>query len=238
MKHFFPIFKKEILAYINSPLAYIFTAIFLIVGNWLFFQNFFLMNQANMRSYFNLLPWIFLFITPALTMRLWAEEKKSGTIEVLLTFPVKDIEVVLAKFLSSVFFLLIVLLLSFSLPLTISSLGNIDWGVIIGSYVGALLLGSLYLAIGLFISALTKNQIVAFLLTVVSCFFLFIISTPFVLQAVPFLAPVLRVAGADDHFLNLTRGIFDSRDIIYYLSAISLFLYLNNQVLNSRNWKS
>lgn len=238
MKHFFPIFKKELFSYINSPLAYIFTAIFLVVGNWLFFQNFFLMNQASMRSYFDLLPWIFLFITPALTMRLWAEEKKSGTLEVLLTFPVKDVEVVLAKYFSSLFFLFLVLLLSLSLPITMSFLGNLDWGVIIGGYLGSLLLGGLYLALGLFISSLTKNQIVAFLLTIVSCFALFIMSTPFVLQAVPFFAPILRLAGSGAHFDNLARGILDTRDIIYYVSLIVLFLYLNNQILNSRNWKS
>lgn len=238
MKHFLPIFKKELLSYINSPLAYIFTAIFLIVGNWLFFQNFFLLNQASMRNYFDLLPWIFLFITPALTMRLWAEEKKSGTMEVLLTFPVRDIEVVLAKFFGSLFFLFLVLLLSLSLPISIAFIGNLDWGVIIGGYVGALLLGGLYIALGLFISSLTKNQIVAFLLTVVSCFILYIISTPFVLQAVPWLAPILRLAGAGDHFSNLARGVIDTRDLIYYFSLIALFLFANNQILNSRNWKS
>lgn len=238
MKHFFAIFKKEILSYFNSPLAYIFTAIFLVTGNWMFFQNFFLMNQASTRSYFDLLPWIFLFITPALTMRLWAEEKKSGTMEVLLTFPVRDIEVVLAKYVSSLVFLMLVLLLSLSLPITIAFLGNLDWGMVIGGYVGAILLGGLYLSIGLFISSLTKNQIVALLLTAVSCFLLFILSSSFVLQSAGFLAPVLRIAGAAEHFFNLARGVIDTRDLIYFISLVSLFIYLNNQSLNSRNWKA
>lgn len=238
MKHFWPIFKKEFAGYINSPLAYIFVGLFLVIGNWLFFQSFFVLNQANVRPYFDLLPWIFLFITPALTMRLWAEEKKTGTIETLLTFPVRDIEVILAKFFSSLLFLSIVLLLSITLPITASSLGDVDWGVVIGGYLGAIFLGALYLALGLFISSLCKNQIVAFLITLVSCFILFIMGTPFVLQAVPFLAPVLRVVGSGSHFFNLARGIVDTRDFIYYVSIISLFLYLNNQVLASRNWKS
>ena len=238
MKHFWVLFKKELLSYFNSPLAYIFTAIFLIVGNWLFFQSFFLIDQANVRSYFDLLPWIFLFITPALTMRLWAEEKKSGTIETLLTYPVQDIEMVMAKFVSSLAFLAIVLLLSLSLPITAGALGNVDWGVVIGGYLGAVLLGALYLALGLFISSLTKNQIVAFLLTVVACFVLFIVGTPFVLEAVPFLAPVFRIIGSGNHFYNLARGVIDSRDLIYYVSLISMFVYLNKQILASRNWKS
>ena len=238
MQQFYAICKKEIFSYFNSPLAYIFTVIFLIVGNWLFFQSFFLYNQASMRSYFDLIPWIFLFITPALTMRLWAEEKKSGTMEILLTFPVKDVTVALAKFFSSLAFLTIVLLLSISLPLTIAFLGNLDIGVIIGGYLGALFLGAIYLSIGLFLSSLTKNQIVAFLLAAVSCFVLFIISTPFVLQAVSWLAPILKVIGSASHFQNLSRGLLDTRDILYFLSVTALFLYLNYQVLASRNWKA
>lgn len=238
MQQFRAIFKKEILSYFNSPLAYIFTAIFLIIGNWLFFQSFFLYNQASMRGYFDLLPWIFLFITPALTMRLWAEEKKSGTIEILLTFPVKDITVALAKFFSSLAFLSIVLLLSLSLPITIAFLGNLDIGVIIGGYLGALFLGALYLSIGLFLSSLTKNQIVAFLLAAVSCFLLYLLSSPFILQAVSWLAPILKVIGSASHFQNLSRGLLDTRDILYFLSVTALFIYLNCQVLASRNWKS
>jgi ABC-2 type transport system permease protein len=238
MKQFYAIFKKEILGYFNSPLAYIFTAIFLIVGNWLFFQSFFLYNQASMRGYFDLLPWIFLFITPALTMRLWAEEKKSGTIEVLLTFPVKDIIVVLAKFFSSLAFLALVLLLSISIPITTAFLGDLDIGVIIGGYLGSLFLGAIYLSIGLFLSSLTKNQIVAFLLAVVACFLLFLLSSPFVLQAVTWLAPVLKVIGSASHFQNLSRGLLDTRDILYFISVTALFLFLNRQVLASRNWKS
>jgi ABC-2 type transport system permease protein len=121
LKIIFILFKKELMAYFNSPIAYIFIGVFLVVGNWLFFQPFYLYGQANLRYYFTLLPWMFLFLAPALTMRLWAEEKKSGTIEFLLTLPVTDWQVVLGKFLGSLVFLFITLLLSFSLPLTVMS---------------------------------------------------------------------------------------------------------------------
>ena len=169
-----PIFKREFVSYFNSPIAYIFVAIFLIVTNWLFFQRFFLVGQINMRDWFALLPWVFLLLAPALTMRSWAEEKKSGTIEFLLTLPIRDIEVVLAKFFSSLAFLALTLLLSLSVPITLAFLGDLDGGVIFAGYVGALLLGAMYISIGLFISSLTSNQIVAFLLSLAALFVFFI----------------------------------------------------------------
>lgn len=238
MKNIITIFKKELSAYFNSPLAYIFVAIFLIVSNWLFFQNFYLFGQANMRNYFVLLPWIFLFLAPAMTMRIWAEEKKTGTIEILLTLPVKDWEVVSAKFFSSIAFLSFVLLLSLTIPFTISRLGNLDWGPVIGGYVGAILMGGAYLSLGLFISSLTKNQIIAFLISLSFCFIVFIIGAEFVLERVSgLLAPLFQYLGIGFHFENIGKGVIDSRDLIYYLSFILLFLYLNIKSLESRNWK-
>ena len=159
-KTIYTLFKKELMAYFNSPVAYIFIGVFLVVGNWLFFKNFFLIGEASLRSYFEFLPWIFLFMSPAITMRLWSEEKKSGTIEFLLTLPVTDWQVVWGKFLGALTFLVISLALTFTLPITVASLGNVDWGPIIGSYLGSLFLGGAYLALGLFISSLTKNQII------------------------------------------------------------------------------
>lgn len=238
MRNILTIFKKELASYFNSPVAYIFIAVFLVVANWLFFQNFYLIGQANMRSYFILLPWIFLFLSPAITMRIWAEEKKSGTIELLLTLPVKDWEVVLAKFLSSIAFLSFVLLLSLTIPLTVSRLGNMDWGPVIGGYIGAILLGGAYLSLGLFISSLTKNQIIAFLIGLVSCFIVFIIGADFVLQKMSGnIAPIFQFLGIGAHFNNIGKGIIDSRDLIYYISFIFLFLYLNVKSIESRNWR-
>lgn len=233
-----PIFKREFVSYFNSPIAYIFVAIFLVVTNWLFFQRFFLANEINMRNWFSLLPWVLLLLAPALTMRSWAEEKKSGTIEFLLTLPIRDVEVVLAKFFSSLGFLALTLLLSLSVPITLAFLGDLDGGVIFAGYVGAFLLGAMYISIGLFISSLTSNQIVAFLLSLAALFALFIIGSNNVLNFVSGpLASVFRFFSSGAHFESITKGIFDTRDIIYYLSSIVLFLYLNVQVIGSRKWK-
>ncbi|MFH1029890.1 MAG: ABC transporter permease subunit [bacterium] len=238
MRNIITIFKKELASYFNSPIAYIFLAVFLIISNWLFFQNFYIIGQANMRNYFILLPWIFLFLTPAITMRIWAEEKKAGTLELLLTLPVKDWEVVAAKFLSALAFLTFALLLSFTIPFTIARLGNMDWGPVFGGYIGAILMGGAYLSLGLFISSLTKNQIIAFLIGVVCCFGIFIIGADFVLQKMSgSITPLLQFLGIGSHFNNIGKGIIDSRDLIYYTSFIFLFLYLNIKSIESRNWR-
>jgi len=237
-KTLYVLFKKELMGYFNSPIAYIFIGVFLVVGNWLFFKNFFLIEQASLRAYFDLLPWIFLFISPAITMRLWAEEKKSGTIEFLLTLPVTDWQVVLAKFIGSLAFMFIALLLTLTLPISVALLGNIDLGPVIGGYLGALFLGGAYLALGLFISSLTKNQIIAFILGLVACFIAFIIGADFVLIGAPqFMVPVLKFLGLGSHFYNIAKGIIDSKDIIYYISFIFIFLWLNTRIIESRGWK-
>jgi len=238
LKTIYILFKKELMSYFNSPIAYIFIAVFLIVGNWLFFSSFFINGQATLRGYFSLLPWIFLFLSPSITMRLWAEEKKSGTIEFLLTLPVTDWQVVLAKFSGALCFLFITLLLSISLPISVGMIGNLDWGPVIGGYVGALFLGGSYLALGLFISALTKNQIIAFVLGLVACFAAFIIGADFVLAGAPqFAAPVMRFLGLGSHFYNIAKGVIDTKDIIYYGLFIYLFLWLNAKVIEGRAWK-
>jgi len=238
LKTIYILFKKELMSYFNSPIAYIFIGVFLIVGNWLFFNSFFLIGQVNMRGYFDLLPWIFLFLSPAITMRLWAEEKRSGTIEFLLTLPITDWQVVLSKFFGALVFMFISLLLSISLPITLMFLGNVDLGPIIGGYLGALFLGGSYLALGLFISSLTKNQIIAFLLSLAFSFIVFIIGADFVLMKAPaFLAPIMRFFGLGSHFYNIAKGVIDSKDIIYYCSFIFLFLWLNARTIESRGWK-
>jgi ABC-2 type transport system permease protein len=238
LKTIYALYKKELMGYFNSPIAYIFIGVFLVVGNWLFFKNFFLIGQANLRPYFDLLPWIFLFLSPAITMRLWAEEKKSGTIEFLLTLPVTDWQVVLAKFFGALSFLFISLSLSLSLPITVASLGNVDWGPVIGGYIGALFLGGAYLSLGLFISSLTKNQIIAFVLGLVACFAAFVIGADFVLIGTPqFMVPVMKFLGLGSHFYNIAKGVIDSKDIIYYISFIFIFLWLNARAIESRGWK-
>ncbi|MBU1350081.1 ABC transporter permease subunit [Patescibacteria group bacterium] len=235
LKTIYILFKKELISYFNSPIAYIFIGVFLIVGNWLFFNYFFLIGQASMRNYFAILPWIFLFLSPAITMRLWAEEKKSGTIEFLLTLPITDWQAVLSKFFGALVFMFIALLLSITLPITVAILGNVDLGPIIGSYLGALFLGGSYLALGLFISSLTKNQIIAFILSLAACFGAFIIGADFVLvQAPQFVAPLMKFLGLGSHFYNIAKGVIDSKDIIYYSLFIFFFLWLNVRVIEKR----
>lgn len=238
MNHIYALIKKELRLYFNSPMAYIFLTVFLVLSSWLFFRQFFIINQAQLRDYFVLLPWIFLFLIPAITMRLWAEEKKNGTIEVLLTFPVRDYEVVIGKFVASFLFLALALFLSFTLPGILIYLGEPDLGVIIASYVGTLLLGGAYLAIGLWISSLTNNQIIAFVVAIFVSFVFLIIGDSIVTLTLPdFLVPLAQYLGLNAHFQSITRGVIDSRDILFYLSFIGFFLFLNIQSLEKRKWK-
>lgn len=233
-----PIIKKELKIYFNSPLAYIFIIAFITISDWLFFRGFFLGGQASMRNYFVLLPYIFLFLIPAITMRLWAEEKKMGTIETLLTYPVRDLTVIIGKFLASFIVLLMALVLTLPLPISLMMLGNPDVGVIVASYLGTLFLGSAYLAIGLWVSSFTENQIVSFIISIVITFLLFIAGTELVIYTLPdFLVPIFRYIGLGTHFDSIIRGVIDSRDVIYYILVITLFLYLNKRTIESRKWK-
>lgn len=229
------IIKKELRVYFNSPIAYIFIAALIAFSFWLFFKNYFLIGQNDMRDFFSILPWIFLFLIPALTMRLWSEEYRQGTVETLLTSSIPLRWVVLGKFFASAFFFLIALLLTVTLPLTLSALGNLDWGVVFSAYIGAFLLGSAYIALGLAISSITNNQIVAFIITVIVSFAFLIIGDPIITYAAPsFLVPILHSISLGTHFNSVIRGVIDTRDIIYYLSFIFLFLYCNYLSLLSR----
>lgn len=239
MLNIWTLFKKEFRSYFNSPIAYIVITVFLVLNSWLFFRGFFIINQADMRSFFALQPWFFLFFVPAVTMRLWAEEKRQGTFEILLTFPIKDWEIVAGKFLASFTFLAVAVLLTLSLPLTATYLGNPDTGPIIGGYMGVLLMGGAYLAIGLFASSITVNQIIGFIVGMAISFFFLIIGEHIVLFSLPStLVPFFEYLGLGSHFASIGRGVIDTRDIVYYLSLILFFLLLNAQVIASRKWSS
>ena len=238
MRNIYHICRKEFGGYFTSPIAYIYITVFLVFSGWLFFRGFFLMNQATMREFFYFLPWIFLFLVPAATMRLWAEEKKLGTMEILMTLPLKDYEVVLGKFLASFIFLSLSLALTFPILLTVACLGNLDWGPAIGGYLGSILMGGAYLAIGIFISGLTTNQIVAFIVAIFVSFIVFIMGEDIVLSTLPeFLVPLFSYLGMGSHFSNMGKGLIDSRDLIYCLSVISFFIFLNIRSLATRRWK-
>lgn len=230
--------RKELRSYFNSPIAYIFLSVFLIIPAFFFFRGYFLLKVVEVRSYLEIVSTVFLFLVPAITMRSWAEEKKSGTLEILLTMPIKDYEIVFAKFLSSLMFLAIGLVLSVSVPLIVLYTGPLDWGVIASTYLGLLLMGAAYLSLGLCISALTDNQIIAFILALVVCFVFYLMGQVGFLVTMPkFLVPVFRFLGLSPHYASLARGVIDSRDVIYYLSFIGYFLFLNVRYIAGRRFQ-
>ena len=218
------ILSKELKDYFISPIAYIVISIFLLVIGWFFFATFFLFNQVDLRNFFNLLPIIFSFIIPAITMRLFSEELNVGSYELLLTLPVTFRDVVLGKFLAGVVFIAIALVPTLSYPVFIMFLGELDWGPVVGGYTGAILLAASYTAVGLFASSLTRNQIIAFIVGVIICFTLTLIDKMLFFFPGSALA-VIGYLGADLHFRNIAKGIIDSRDIFYFVSVIFLSLY-------------
>jgi len=237
MQGFVATYKRELRGYFNSPIAYIFIVVFLLLASWLFFRGFFLYGQADLRPLFSLLPWMFLFFVPAVSMRLWAEERKLGTAELLLTFPVSDGQVILGKFAAGLSLIVLTVLLEFPLLILTANLGDVDPGPVIGGLLGSIFLGGAYLAIGLFLSSVTDNQIVAFILAVVVSFALFIVGESLVLVTAPqWIAPLLHDLGLGAHFESMGRGVIDSRDVVYYLSVIVFFLYLNRLSLSQRRW--
>jgi ABC-2 type transport system permease protein len=231
----FIIARREFKAYFLTPIAYVYLVTFLVVVNWIFFRSFFLIGQADLRPMFGMMPWIFLFFAPAVAMGKWAEERKLGTAELLFTLPVKDYQIVVAKFAAGLMLVACAVLLTLPTAVTVSLVGDLDWGPVIGGMLGAVLLGGAYLAIGLFFSAFTENQIVAFILGVMGCFVLFIIGSHLITGgAGGLIAHVLQYAALGGHFDSIARGVIDSRDVIYYLSVIVFFLYLNLKVVQTR----
>jgi ABC-2 type transport system permease protein len=223
------IFRKEIRSYFNSPIAYFSIITFLVVSAWLFFWlgGFFMINQAQMRFFFGLMPWMFLFFAPALTMRLWAEEKKMGTVEILMTLPIKSHEVVLGKYFASFVLLGIMIFLSFPIPSLVGYLGDPDGGQLFASYIGLFLMGAAYLSIGFCASTMTENQIIAFIFGIMVCFVLVVV------RYVPFLS----YFSLESHFDSIARGVIDSRDLIYYFSVTGFFLYLSVLFVEGRSWR-
>jgi ABC-2 type transport system permease protein len=227
------IFKKEFKGYFISPIAYIVISIFLIVTGWFFFSTFFLFGQAEMRSFFSLLPLIFSFIIPAVTMRLFSEEFNTGSYEMILTMPVRNLDIIIGKFMAAAAFVLIMLAPTFIYGIFISFIGDLDWGPVIGGYIGAILLGAAFSSIGLFASSLTRNQIIAFIIGMSLCFILTL------LDKMLFFLPetalnVFQYLGADYHFQNISKGIIDSRDILYFLSVCFVMLYGTDLVIQEK----
>jgi ABC-2 type transport system permease protein len=233
MKQMNHVFAKELKAYFVSPIAYIVISIFLILTGWFFFSTFFLYNQAELRSFFTLLPITFSLVIPAVTMRLFSEEFNTGSYELLFTMPLTALDIVLGKFMAAVAFVALMLLPTLSYGIFISLLGDLDAGPWIGGYIGALLLGAAFSAIGLLASSLTRNQIIAFITGMFICFILTL------LDKMLFFLPesalkVFQFLGSDFHFQNIARGILDSRDILYFLSICFVMLYSTKLVVEEK----
>jgi len=243
------VFLREFRGYFHSPAGYIFLLFFVLITNGIFFvlNRFFEVGQADMRAWFGLLPWIYLFFVPAFSMGIWSEERSRGTIEILLSTPVKEWQVVLAKFMAGSAFVAVALALTVTVPITIASVGDPDGGVIFASYLGAWLLGSTFLAVGSFLSALTRNQIVAFILSVTFLFVLLLAGHPEVIgmitrnladsSAFSMVVGFFNWLGLLTHFGNISRGVVDTRDLVYYGVMTAMFLTLNVWQIQGRKWK-
>jgi ABC-2 type transport system permease protein len=241
MRETLVIFRRELKSYFLSPIAYVFGVLFL--GIQLFFSANTLIvegQSASMQQFFSAyLPWIFLGFMPGLTMRLWAEERRSGTLELLMTFPVRIGQLIAGKFLAALAFVAIVLLLSMGLPVTLSIYGNLDWGPTMASYAGSVLLAAAFLASGMFWSSVTRDQIVAMLAALVTLLTLRLLGTPMFLESVASSLPSQVVdlcSGISPYkyFASMSRGVIDTRDIVYFCCFCGFFLYANALVLHAR----
>jgi ABC-2 type transport system permease protein len=229
------IFLKELRSLFNSPVAYIVIVVFLSILGWFFSSDLFLMNVASLRIIFEMTPFILLFFAPAITMRLISEEKKSGTLELLMTRPIHEVEIVVGKFLAAWVLYLIALIPTLVYYITVASLGSLDFGAVVGGYLGLILVGAVFIAVSVFGSSITENQVVAFIISFLIVFILFMLDK--VTSYAPgVLASTLEYLSIDYHFSNIARGVIDTRDILYYLSMVGFSLYLGTIALLKRRW--
>ena len=235
------VFKREFQGYFATPVAYVFICIFLFcTGIFTFYVgNFFTRGQADLKAFFTFHPWLYLFLIPAISMRLWAEERKSGTIELLMSLPVSLAGVVLGKFLAAWIFTGVALALTFPMWITVAYLGDPDHGVILAGYIGSFFMAGGYLAIGACMSALTRNQVIAFVLSAVVCFLFTVSGAPIVLDFFAGWAPQVLVEAIASfsflrHFNAITEGVIDLRDVVYFLTLIALWLFANAIAIDMR----
>ena len=235
------IIKRELAGYFESPVAYVFIVIFLLLCGFFTFyvSHFYELGQADLRTFFGWHPWIFLFLIPAVGMRLWAEERRTGTIELILTLPITLTEVILGKFLAAWLFIGIALFLTFPLVFTVAYLGDPDLGAVLCAYFGSFLMAGAYLSVGSMTSSLTKNQVVSFILSVVICLSLVLAGWAPVTDIISGWAPLWLVDVVSGfsfipHFVSMERGVLDLRDLLYYFSVIFFMLFANGIVLQNR----
>jgi ABC-2 type transport system permease protein len=230
-------FKKEFSSYFTSPMAYIFLVVFGLVNGYFFSNTFFLIGQSDLRSLFNIIPMVYLFFIPAITMGLIAKEKNLGTMEIICTLPIKEHEFVIGKYLAALALILIGLIFTIVHFFTLVSFGtNIDYGALFTGYLGLFFAGAVYAAIGTFSSSLFDNQVVAFIIGVfiVLMFFLF---DKLLIFVPSFMAGTIQYMSVDYHMSNMSRGVIDTRNIIYFVSVVGIFLFATVQSLSSRKWK-
>jgi ABC-2 type transport system permease protein len=233
------VMKRELRSYFATPVAYVFIVIFLVLASTFTFYlgNFYERGQADLEPFFTFHPWLFLFLVPALSMRLWAEERKSGSIELLMTLPIEVWQAVVGKFLAAWVFTGLAIALTFPIWITVRYLGSPDNGVIVAAYVGSMLMAGGFLAVGSCISATTKNQVIAFILSVVACFVLLLAGFDLVLDAFAAWAPQTVVDAVASlsfltHFSSISKGVIDLRDLVYFGLLIATCLYANTIVLH------
>jgi len=240
-QHAWPIIKRELLGYFRSPVAYVFIIIFLIstTGATWYLGNFFKSNEASLEVFFFFHPWLYLFLIPAVGMRLWAEERRTGTVELLLTLPVSLHTAVVSKFLASWLFIAVALVLTFPMVITVAYLGDPDGGVIFTGYVGSFLMAGAYLAVTSFTSSLTKNQVISFILSFLVCLILVLLGWGVLSRTLNdmfpvWLADLISQFSFTTHFNGMRRGLIDIRDVVYFLSIISVMLVGNVLVLENK----
>lgn len=232
--------RREFGAYFATPVATVFIVIFLVLAGTLTFTvgGFFARGQADLIPFFNLVPWLFLFLVPALTMRLWAEERRLGTVELLLTLPLAPWQAVVGKWLAAWGFCAVALLLTFPLIVTVNILGTPDNGAILAGYLGCLLVAGAYLAVGAALSAATRNQVIAFVLAVAACFLFAAagsaVVSSFLSSHLPLLGEVARAISVAERFGGFARGVIAAKDVVFFVSFIGFWLFLNAAILDHR----
>jgi ABC-2 type transport system permease protein len=241
MRNTIAIFKRELAGYFVTPVAYVFIVVFLVLTGFFTFNigGFYDREQADLQPFFAFHPWLYLFLVPAISMRLWSEERRAGTVELLLTLPVTMTQAVLGKFLAAWAFTGIALALTFPMWITVAYLGDPDHGVIAAAYLGSFLMAGAYLAIGACISALTKNQVIAFVIAVVACLLFVVIGLPTVIAYFPgwMPRPLVEIIGSFSfltHFNAIQKGVIDVRDLVFFGSLIALFLFANAVLIDLR----
>ncbi len=236
MDKIFFVMKRELGTYFNSPVAYIVVILFLVITGALFWLSFFQeISVVSMRGFFDQAPLFLAFFAPAVTMGLFATERRSGTLELLMTMPISNFQIVSGKFLAALVLLGVVFVMTLPYPYTLSVLGDLDWGAVAAGYVGLMLLGGAYAAIGLLASSFTRDQVVAILVAFSICFFLYLIDQ-LVSQPTGTMAQVVEYISTSYHFQNIARGVLDTRNVVYYLSVIGLCLVWTTLSIGARRW--